>query len=326
MGKRNEIITVRNLEKYYRLRKGFIFSKAAGKIRAVDDVSFGISDGQTLGLVGESGCGKSTTARLVLGLEEPTAGSVYFNGKCIADCTPSEFLEYRKNVQAVFQDPYRSLNPRKKIRQIIAEPFLVHQTLPKSKLAARVGELLETVGLNASHANLYPHEFSGGQRQRIAIARALALNPRVIILDEPVSALDVSIQAQFLNLLRDLQIQFQLTYLIISHDLAVIEHVSDHIGVMYLGKLVEMAPRDQLYGNPLHPYTRALLDSVPVADPEMIKDISLEGEVPSPLSPPDGCRFHPRCGYRSEECRRIEPDLIDVGGGHLVACHLSSII
>ncbi len=319
----DDLIAVRNLKKHYLLTKGFVFSKIAGYVKAVDDISFSISSGRTLGLVGESGCGKSTTARLLLGLESPTSGKVYFEGKNISTRKGPELIKFRKNIQAVFQDPFRSLNPRKKIRQIIAEPLWVHKTLPKKKISTRVCALLETVGLSASHADLYPHEFSGGQRQRIAIARALALNPKAIILDEPVSALDVSIQAQILNLLIDLQNQFHLAYLIISHDLAVIEHVSDHIGVMYLGKLVEMAPRDKIYSNPLHPYTRALLDSVPVADPTMIKDVGLEDEVPSPLNPPTGCRFHPRCGFRNNECSRVAPELVDVGAEHYVACHLS---
>jgi oligopeptide/dipeptide ABC transporter ATP-binding protein len=316
------LIAVRNLKKYFELRKGLIFSKVSGYVKAVDDISFSISRGRTFGLVGESGCGKSTTARLLLGLEPPTSGKVYFEGKKISNRIGEELVQFRKNIQAVFQDPFRSLNPRKKIRQIIAEPLQVHKTLPRKKIFARVCDLLDTVGLSASHANLYPHEFSGGQRQRIAIARALALNPKAIILDEPVSALDVSIQAQILNLLIDLQKQFHLTYMIISHDLAVIEHASDHIGVMYLGKLVEIAPRDEIYTNPLHPYTRALLDSVPVANPDIIKDVGLEGEVPSPLNPPAGCRFHPRCGYSNEKCSRVEPELIDNGDAHSVACHL----
>lgn len=316
------LIAVRNLKKYFRLSKGIIFSKTSGYVKAVDDISFSISSGRTLGLVGESGCGKSTTARLLLGLENPTSGKVYFDGKNISARKGPERIEYRKNIQAVFQDPFRSLNPRKKIRQIIAEPLRVHKTLAKKKIFARVCDLLETVGLRASHADLYPHEFSGGQRQRIAIARALALNPKAIILDEPVSALDVSIQAQILNLLTDLQRQFHLTYLIISHDLAVIEHVSDAIGIMYLGKLVEMAPRDKIYGNPLHPYTRALLDSVPIADPNIIRDVGLEGEVPSPLNPPPGCRFHPRCALSKKECTRVEPEFIAAGNEHFVACHL----
>ena len=318
----DDLIAVRNLKKHFAVTKGAIFSKISGTVKAVDGINFSISSGSTLGLVGESGCGKSTTARLLLGLENPTSGKVTFEGKNISARRGPELMEYRKNVQAVFQDPFRSLNPRKKIKQIIAEPLRVHKALSKDKIVSRVGDLLQTVGLSVSQADLFPHEFSGGQRQRIAIARALALNPKAIILDEPVSALDVSIQAQILNLLIDLQKQFQLTYLIISHDLAVIEHVSDYIGVMYLGKLVEMAPRDDIYENPLHPYTRALLDSVPIADPKVIKDVALEGEVPSPLNPPSGCRFHPRCSYRMKDCDRTEPEFIDQGNQHFVACHL----
>lgn len=318
-----DLITVENLKKYFPLRKGLLFSRSAGFVKAVDDVSFKIPEGTTVGLVGESGCGKTTTARLLLGLEIPTAGKVYFQGKNMAGCKEAEWLEIRKNIQAVFQNPYRSLSPRKKVRHIIAEPLIIHKAAARREITRRVCELLEIVGLNDRHAELYPHEFSGGQRQRIAIARALALNPKAIILDEPVSALDVSIQAQILNLLMDLQRQFDLTYLIISHDLAVIEHISHQIGVMYLGKLIELAPRDRIYDHPMHPYTRALLDSVPVADPDIVKDAILEGEVPSPLNPPPGCRFHSRCSQRLAACERTEPEFRNIGGGHFVACHLS---
>ncbi len=322
MNRPADLITVENLKKYFPFRKGLLFSRPAGLVKAVDDVSFKIPAGGTLGLVGESGCGKTTTARLLLGLDAPTGGKVYFQGKNMAASTTAQWLQIRRNIQAVFQDPYRSLNPRKKVRQIIGEPLIVHKTLARKAISQRVAELLEIVGLNTRQAELYPHEFSGGQRQRIAIARALALNPKLLILDEPVSALDVSIQAQILNLLTDLQQHFHLSYLIISHDLAVIEHVSNRIGVMYLGKLIELAPRDRIYRHPMHPYTQALLDAVPVADPDNIKDTALEGEVPSPLNPPSGCRFHPRCSLRLEFCDRIEPVFKNTGDEHFVACHL----
>ncbi|MFH1487772.1 MAG: oligopeptide/dipeptide ABC transporter ATP-binding protein, partial [Pseudomonadota bacterium] len=295
MGNNIPLIRVKNLKKYFPVIKGLVFQKITGHVKAVDDISFIIEKGQTLGLVGESGCGKSTTANLILNLEAPTSGHVFFQGKDITGIRGKELLEYRRGIQAVFQDPFRSLNPRKKIKWIISEPLIVHRACTRKEIMIQVHRLLDTVGLEVRHAELYPHEFSGGQRQRIAVARALALNPKTLILDEPVSALDVSIQAQILNLLMDLQKDLHLTYLIISHDLAVVEHVSSHVGVMYLGILVELATRDELYESPSHPYTRALLDSVPVADPEVIKHVSLEGEVPSPLDPPAGCRFHPRC-------------------------------
>ncbi len=318
----NVIISVKGLKKYFPVTKGVFISKITGFIKAVDAISFNIREGETLGLVGESGCGKSTTANVLLGLESPTSGQILFKGRDITGFKGKDLFQFRRNIQAVFQDPFRSLNPRKKVGQIVSEPLSVHKVLSRKETVSRVGELLELVGFDPYQARLYPHEFSGGQRQRIAIARALALNPNVIILDEPVSALDVSIQAQILNLLIDLQQKLSLTYLIISHDLAVVEHVSTHIGVMYLGHLVELAPSSELYGKPLHPYTRALLDSVPVADPENIKEVTLEGEVPSPLNPPYGCTFHPRCPERKSICRTMIPPTREITGGHEVTCHL----
>jgi len=293
-------------------------------VKAVDGVTFELNRGETFGLVGESGCGKSTIANMLLGLEAPTSGEIRFQGKDINRFDKKGWIEYRRHIQAVFQDPFRSLNPRKKVRQIIAEPLRVHRVGSKRSILGKVDELLDLVGLDASSAGQYPHEFSGGQRQRIAIARALALEPRVIILDEPVSALDVSIQAQILNLLVDLQEQLRLTYLIISHDLAVVEHISTQIGVMYLGNLVELAPCQTLYNNAFHPYTQGLLASVPVADPENIKTVHLEGEVPSPLKPPSGCAFHPRCGIGIPQCAHERPAFAEAEPGHLVACSLIS--
>lgn len=315
------MISVNNLKKYFPVTKGTFLKKQTGQVKAVDGVTFEIRQGETFGLVGESGCGKSTIANMLLGLRIPTEGEILFQGKDITRFDKNAWFGYRRDVQAVFQDPFRSLNPRKKVRQIIAEPLIVHKTGTKKQINNRVEELLDLVGLDMGSIDAYPHEFSGGQRQRIAIARALSLEPRVIILDEPVSALDVSIQAQILNLLIDLQKKLKLTYLIISHDLAVVEHISTHIGVMYLGNIVELAPCEALYSNAAHPYTRALLASVPVADPENIKTVQLEGEVPSPLSPPDGCGFHPRCSVCQQECREKKPWVSEVNPGHYVSCH-----
>ena len=316
------IISVQSLKKYFPVTKGAFLKKVIGHVKAVENVSFDILKGETLGIVGESGCGKSTTANVLLGLESPTDGKILFEGKDITGFEGKTLFEFRRNIQAVLQDPFRSLNPRKKVKHIVGEPLYVHKTASNKEISKRVNELLELVGLKARHADLYPHEFSGGQRQRIAVARSLSLQPKAIILDEPVSALDVSIQAQIMNLLIDLQQTLGLTYLIISHDLAVVEHASSHIGVMYLGHLVELSPAGELYKNPLHPYTRALLESVPVPDPENIKPVTLEGEVPNPMFPPDGCPFHPRCREHKAECRTQMPSRVEHSAGHYVTCHL----
>jgi len=316
------MLSVQGLKKHFPVTKGMFFPKVVGNVKAVDNVTFDIREGETLGLVGESGCGKSTTANTVMALETPTSGRVLFEGRDINQFKRHELFDFRRNIQAVFQDPFRSLNPRKKVRKIIGEPLWVHRVGTKKEIENRIAEFASLVGFTSRQTGQYPHEFSGGQRQRIAIARALALNPKMIVLDEPVSALDVSIQAQILNLLIDLRTQFGLTYLIISHDLAVVEHISTHIGVMYLGNLVELADRERLYGCPSHPYTMALLSSVPVADPEIIKEVMLEGEVPNPLNPPSGCPFHPRCPDSLSKCLEEIPEMKEVSPGHWVSCHL----
>ena len=318
------LIEVKGLKKYFPVRKGF-FGGNIQHVKAVDDVSFHIKKGETLGLVGESGCGKSTTGRTVIRLYDPTDGQIIFDGKDISKLSQKQLLPYRKKIQMIFQDPYASLNSRMTVGDIVGEPLDIHNIASGKERMERIQHLLETVGLNADHANRYPHEFSGGQRQRVGIARALAVEPEFIIADEPISALDVSIQAQVVNMLEDLQAEMGLTYLFIAHDLSMVKHISDRIGVMYLGKMVELADSDELYYRPQHPYTQALLSAVPIADPNAAKEsnrIILEGDVPSPLNPPSGCRFRTRCKYAMDICAQAEPEFKDVGGGHWVACHL----
>lgn len=318
----NVVLEVHNLKKWFPVHGGLLM-KVEGHVKAVDNISFKLYKGETLGLVGESGCGKSTLARTVLRLIEPTEGEIFFEGVDILKLSPNEMREKRKEMQIVFQDPFGSLNPKMKVGDIIGEPLRVHNVGTAEERAKRVTELLEIVGLKAEHIKRYPHEFSGGQRQRIVIARALALNPKLVVCDEPVSALDVSVRSQILNLLEDLQKELGLTYLFISHDLSVVEHLCTRVAVMYLGKIVELADKDQLFNNPLHPYTKALLSAIPTIDINARKEqITLEGDVPSPVDPPKGCRFHTRCKYAQEICK-TEPQFIDSGNGHYVACHLS---
>ncbi|HEX6079313.1 MAG TPA: dipeptide ABC transporter ATP-binding protein [Methylomirabilota bacterium] len=317
------LLRINNLKKYFPIRGG-LFSREVARVHAVDDVTFSLMKGETLGLVGESGCGKSTTGRCILRLIEPTAGEVWFEDKNVTTLDKRSLRHLRRDMQIIFQDPYASLNPRMTVGSIIGEALVIHK-LAKSKREReeRVVHLLETVGLNADHLRRYPHEFSGGQRQRIGIARALAVSPKLIVADEPVSALDVSIQAQVINLLEDLQKQFNLTYLFIAHDLSVVEHISTRVAVMYLGKIVEVAPAKELYTNPKHPYTEALLSAVPIPDPAVKrKRILLEGDVPSPIKPPSGCRFHTRCPIRVPSCSENEQVLKEVSPNHWVACQV----
>jgi oligopeptide transport system ATP-binding protein len=314
------LLTVRDLKKHFPIRRGF-WSRTVGHVKAVDGVSFDILPGEVLGLVGESGCGKTTTGRCILRLIEPTAGEVVFEGQDVVGLDRGDMRGLRRKMQIIFQDPYSSLNPRITVGAMLAEALRIHKIAEGEAAQARIRHLLEVVGLFPEHANRYPHEFSGGQRQRIGIARALSVDPKFIVCDEPVSALDVSVQAQVINLLQDLQKEFDLTFLFIAHDLAVVEHISDRVAVMYLGKLMELADSEELYRNPLHPYTRALLAAIPVPEPNARRErIELEGDVPSPANPPPGCPFHPRCPIATAECAEVVPEFRDVGGGHYVAC------
>lgn len=316
------LLEIKNLKTYYPVKGGF-FRRTVGNVKAVDDISFEIKKGETLGLVGESGCGKSTAGRTILRLLRPTAGKIIFDGKDITNVSGKTLRDIRADLQMVFQDPYASLNPMQMVGDIIAEPIYNYTKKPKEELKKEVLDLLEKVGLPEDAYFKYAHEFSGGQRQRIGIARALALRPKLIIADEPVSALDVSVQSQVLNLLKDLQKEFDLTFLFIAHDLSVVKHMSDRIGVMYLGNMVEIGDRDSLYAEPLHPYTQALISAIPSPDPRKKKErIILTGDVPSPLNPPSGCPFHPRCPMAMEQCSVTKPELKEVKPSHSVACHL----
>lgn len=318
-----KLLEVKDLKKYFPI-KGGLFGRQIGAVKAVDGISFDVREGETLGLVGESGCGKSTTGRLILRLIDPTSGSVKFGGKDILALDKNQMRKMRKDMQIIFQDPYASLNPRMTVGSIITEALEIHNLLKnKNDKETRVHQLLEQVGLTGAHARRYPHEFSGGQRQRIGIARALAVDPKIIIADEPVSALDVSIQAQVINLLQDLQQDLGLTFLFIAHDLSVVKHISNRVAVMYLGNIVEMAEKNELYNNPRHPYTQALLSAIPIADPTVKRErIILQGDVPSPINPPSGCRFHTRCPYARDICKKEEPVVKTIGEDHIVACHL----
>jgi oligopeptide transport system ATP-binding protein len=318
------LVNVQDMQVHFPVMAGFIISRRVAENKAVDGITFNVKRGETVGLVGESGCGKSTTGRAILQLYKPTGGSIEFDGRNLADLHGEELRQMRRRMQMIFQDPYASLNPRMSVRDIIGEPLLIHKLGNSAERRERVAELMRIVGLNPYYATRFPHEFSGGQRQRIGIARALAVQPDFIVCDEPVSALDVSIQAQIINLLEELQAEFNLTYLFIAHDLAVVRHISDRVAVMYLGKMMELSDRNEIYENPLHPYTKALLSAVPIPDPVMERKrerIILTGDVPSSLRPPRGCVFHTRCPIAIDECREEIPEWREVQPGHWVACH-----
>lgn len=320
-----ELLRLEGVKKHYPVTSGLILQRTIGLVKAVDGISLTIPEGQTYSLVGESGCGKTTTSRIVLMVEPPTEGEAYFQGKPMGSLTRAETREFRSSAKAVFQDPWSSLNPRMRVGSVISEPLITHQRLNRREVKSQISELLEVVGLHPLHEQRYPHEFSGGQRQRIAIARALSTRPKLMVLDEPVSALDVSIRAQILNLLKQLQQTYNLTYLLIAHNLATVRYMSHQIGVMYLGKIVEEAPPDELFTNPLHPYTKALISaSLPAHPRKQREEIELTGEVPSPLNPPSGCAFHPRCPFAMAHCSEQVPTYQSVDTGHKVACHLYS--
>ena len=317
------ILEAQHLRKWFPVTKGLLISRVTGHIKAVDDISFELRSGETLGVVGESGCGKSTTAKMMLMLEDPTEGSILFEGQDVHNSTAAARKSYRSSVQAVFQDPWSSLNPRMRVKDIIAEPMVINWNITRAEQQERVMKLLNDVGLNEYHSNLFPHEFSGGQRQRLAIARALALNPRVIVLDEPVSALDVSIRAQIMNLLKDLQAEYNVAYMLIAHDLATVRYMCTWVAVMYLGQVVELSPVQELFTNPSHPYTKALMSAALPSHPDMEQEeIILQGEVPSPLNPPSGCYFHPRCPAAMDRCSIDTPVVKEIAPGHTLTCHL----
>ena len=319
----NPIIRVEHLKKYFPVTKGLLLMKTIGSVKAVDDISFAVQPGETLALVGESGCGKTTTAKLLLRLEEPTSGEIYIEDQNIQEMRGQALKAYRTMVQAVFQDPWSSLSPRMRVRTIVAEPLVINSNMSRAQIDERVAEVLASVGLRPEQANLYPHEFSGGQRQRIAMASALVSNPKLIILDEPVSALDVSIRAQIMNLLVDVQQAYNVSYVLIAHHLATTRYMAHEVAVMYLGTIVERARTEELFENPLHPYTKALFSAALPGHPDIVREeIILPGEVPSPINPPSGCRFHPRCPSAMPECAEIEPKEKDIAPGHTVACHL----
>ncbi len=327
MTENKTLLEIKNLKKYFTI-KNSIFEDRRKVLKAVDGISFSIKKGETFGLVGESGCGKSTTGRSIVRLYEPTGGEIIYDGENIANISDKEMLKYRKRIQMIFQDPYASLNTRMTVSDIIGEGLDIHTNITGTARQERIYELLQTVGLKKEHSNRYPHEFSGGQRQRIGIARALAIEPELIICDEPISALDVSIQAQVVNMLEDLQEELGLTYLFIAHDLSMVKHISDRIGVMYLGNMMEIAESNELYKNPWHPYTKALLSSIPIPDPRANKDqrIILEGDVKSPINPKEGCRFNSRCRYCKEKCNQVTPELREIAPDHFVACHFAEEI